>query len=117
MPQRQGAAGRVPVTWQIVAGPVTGPVAYRYMESSSRFWTAIQVRNHRLPITKLEIMPKNHTDWINVERRAYNYFVHSTPIPAGPVRVRVTALTGATLLDTLPEPQSDLLVQGDAQFQ
>lgn len=111
------AVGRVPITWQIVAGPVTGPVAYRYKESSSRFWTAIQVRNHRLPISKLEIMPKGRTDWINVERRAYNYFVHPAPIPAGPVRVRVTALTGATLLDMLPEPRSDLLVQGDAQFQ
>lgn len=111
------AAGRVPITWQIVAGPISGPVAYRYKESSSRYWTAIQVRNHRLPISKLEIMPKGRTDWITVKRRAYNYFVYPTPIAAGPVRVRVTALTGDTLLDMLPEPQSDLLVQGNAQFQ
>lgn len=111
------AAGRVPITWQIVAGPVTEPVAYRYMKGSSRYWTAIQVRNHRLPISKLEIMPKDRTDWINVERRAYNYFVYPTPIAAGPVRVRVTALTGVTLLDMLPEPQSSVLVQGAAQFQ
>lgn len=110
------AAGRVPITWQIVAGPVTGPVVYRYKKGSSRYWTAIQVRNHRLPIAKLEIMPQGRTGWINLKRRAYNYFVYPAPIAAGPVRVRVTAMTGDTLLDVLPEPQSNLLVQGDTQF-
>jgi expansin (peptidoglycan-binding protein) len=109
-------AGRVKVTWQIVAGPVAGPVAYQYMDGTTRYWTAIQVRNHRWPVAALEILPTGATDWIRVERRAYNYFVHHKPIAAGPLRVRLTALTGVTLEDDLPEPAGGLLVEGAAQF-
>lgn len=109
-------AGRVPISWQVVAGDVSGPVAYRYKEGSTRFWVAIQVRNHRLPITALDIKPSGSTAWITVERLEYNYFVYPTAIAAGPVEVRVTALGGATLLETLPEPQGGLVVQGSAQF-
>ena len=110
------AAGRVPISWYVVAGDVTGPVSYRYKEGSTRWWTAIQVRNHRLPITKLEIMPTGSTTWINVDRTDYNYFVYTTAIAAGPVLVRLTALGGATLLQTLPEPTGGLVVQGSGQF-
>jgi expansin (peptidoglycan-binding protein) len=109
-------AGRVQVTWQIVAGPAAGPVAYQYMNGTTRYWTAIQVRNHRWPVATLEIMPAGATEWIRVERRAYNYFVHPKPIAAGPLRVRLTALTGATLEDELPEPAGGILVQGAAHF-
>lgn len=110
------AAGRVPITWQLVPGDVSGPVQYRYKEGSTRWWTAIQVRNHRLPVTRLEILPSGASSWITVPRETYNYFVHPTEIPAGPLQVRITALGGATLQDTLPEPQAELVVTGAAQF-
>ncbi|AKJ31638.1 lipoprotein [Caldimonas brevitalea] len=109
-------AGRVPVTWQVVAGDVSGPVRYRYKDGSTRWWTAIQVLNHRLPIEKLEIKPSGSSQWIAVKREPYNYFVHQPEIAAGPLQVRVTAQGGATLVDTLPEPQSNLVVAGRAQF-
>lgn len=109
--------GRVPVTWQITAGPVSGPIVYHYKDGSTRYWTAIQLRNHRWPIASLEIMPKGGGDWINVQRRPYNYFVYPGTIAAGPLRVRVKAVTGAVLEDELPEPKGGLLVQGAAQFQ
>lgn len=110
------AAGRVPITWQVVAGDVSGPVSYRYKDGSTRFWTAIQVLNHRVPIASLAIRPSGASDWIAVPRLDYNYFVHPTPIAAGPLQVRVTASTGAVLLDTLPEPAGGITVAGQAQF-
>jgi expansin (peptidoglycan-binding protein) len=109
-------AGRVPITWQVIAPVLTGPVQYRYKEGSSRYWTAIQVRNHRLPIDKLEILPSGSSNWIDVARTDYNYFVYATAIASGAVQVRVTASTGAVLQDTLPEPQGGLLIAGAAQF-
>lgn len=108
--------GRVPVTWKVVEGPVSGPVAYHYMDGTTRYWAAIQVRNHRWPVGSLEIMPKGATEWRPVERRAYNYFVLPKPIAAGALRVRVTAVTGEALQDELPEPTGGLLIQGHAQF-
>lgn len=109
-------AGRVPISWFVVPGNVSGPVSFRYKEGSTRWWTAIQVRNHRLPITRLEIKPTGSSTWINVSRTDYNYFVYPTPIPSGPVQVRVTALGGATLQQQLPEPQGGLVVPGTGQF-
>ena len=37
-------------------------------------------------------------------------------IATGPLQVRITALGGATLMDTLPEPTGGLLVAGTGQF-
>ena len=109
-------AGRVPIRWHVVPGDVTGPVSYRYKEGSSRWWVAIQVRNHRLPITGLEIKPSGSADWIAVARTDYNYFVHPSAIATGPLQVRITALGGATLIDTLPEPSDGVVVAGAGQF-
>jgi expansin (peptidoglycan-binding protein) len=74
------------------------------------------VRNHRLPIAKLEILPSGSSNWIEVQRTDYNYFVYPTAIESGSLQVRITASTGATLKDTLPEPQGGLLIEGAAQF-
>ncbi|RZJ15543.1 MAG: hypothetical protein EON50_01435 [Acidovorax sp.] len=109
-------AERVPIRWEVVPGDVSGPVSYRYKEGSSRWWVAIQVRNHRLPVTGLAIKPSGSADWIAVPRMDYNYFVYPTAIASGPVQVRVTALGGATLIDTLPEPAGGVLTAGAGQF-
>lgn len=108
--------GRVDVSWQIVAGPVTGPVIYHYMDGTTRYWTAIQVRNHRWPIATLEIMPNGSDKWLKVERRIYNYFVRSKTIASGPLRARITAVTGEVLEDRLPEPEGGKSITGQAQF-
>lgn len=110
------AAGRVPITWNTVPGDVSGPVSYRYKEGSTRWWLGIQVRNHRLGIRQLDIKPAGSATWIPVQRMEYNYFVHPSAIAVGPVQVRVTAVSGDTLVQTLPEPQGGLVVQGTGQF-
>lgn len=109
-------AGRVPIRWHVVPGDVSGPVSYRYKEGSSRWWVAIQVRNHRLPITGLAIRPSGSADWIPVARTDYNYFVHPSAVASGPLQVRITALGGATLIDNLPEPSGGAVVAGAGQF-
>ncbi|ACB36631.1 Rare lipoprotein A [Leptothrix cholodnii SP-6] len=110
-------AGRVPITWQVVTGAVSGPVQYRYKEGSTRYWTAIQVRNHPVPIARLEIQPDGTGNWIAVPRTDYNYFVHPVAIGAGALQVRVTSSTGVALIDRLPQPQGGLVVDGTGQFQ
>ena len=110
-------AGRVPISWQVVTGAVSGPLQYRYKEGSTRYWTAIQVLNHPLPIARLEIQPDGVGNWIDVARTDYNYFVYPVAIGAGALQVRVTSNTGVALIDRLPEPQGGLVVDGVAQFQ
>jgi len=110
------AAGRVPITWQIVPCAVSGPVAYRYKEGSSQYWTAIQVRNHKLGIATLEVQLGGA--WQPVARSSYNYFVDAAGVgTTGGFSVRITAVDGQQLVDALPPVQSALVVDGAAQFQ
>ncbi len=106
--------GKVDITWQPVACPVSGNVQYHFKDGSSKWWTAIQVRNHRLPISKLEWSRQG--SWVEISRESYNYFVVSGGVGDGPVKVRVTAVDGQTLEDTLPPAASDLTANGAGQF-
>jgi expansin (peptidoglycan-binding protein) len=107
--------GRVPITWQVVACDVTGPVAYRFKEGSSQYWTAIQVRNSRLPVASLEWMTGGA--WSMIPRQSYDYFVIGSGVgTTGPFQVRVTAAGGAQLVDTLPGVVAGTVVNGAAQF-
>lgn len=109
------AAGRVPITWQLVPCAVSGNVAYRYKEGSSQYWTAIQVRNHRLPIASLEVQLGGA--WQAVARSDYNYFVDAAGVgTTSGFDVRITAVDGQQLVDALPPVQSALVVDGVAQF-
>jgi expansin len=108
------SAGRIPITWSVVPCAVTGNVSYRYKEGSSAYWTAIQVRNHRLPITRLEL--QRNGVWGDVPREPYNYFIASGGAGPGPVMVRITAIDGQTLTDTLPAVTSGAVVPGASQY-
>ena len=114
--EQMGAADQLQtaIRWRYVTCPVAGPVQYRFKEDSNPYWAAIQVRNHLLPIQKLEWQKDGA--WVEIPRTSYNYFVQDN-MGSGPVRVRVTASDGQQLEDTLPEVASSLLIPGAAQFQ
>jgi expansin len=104
----------VSVRWRMVPCDVQGPVRYHFKDGSSQYWTAIQVRNHRVPVARLEYS-KNGT-WVNVTRESYNYFVEPSGMGTGPLKLRVTSSDGQVLEDTLPTIASDQTFDGAAQF-
>jgi expansin (peptidoglycan-binding protein) len=108
------SAGRVAITWTPVACAVSGNLSFRYKEGSSQYWTAIQVRNHRLPIAKLEV--RKNGAWVEVHREPYNYFIDPSGAGPGPVNVRVTALGGEMVEDMLPAVTDGAVVSGATQF-
>jgi len=89
--------GRVSIEWQYVPCNVSGPIRYRFKEGSNPYWTAIQLRNHRHAIAKLEF-EKSGT-FVAVKREDYNYFVEASGMGAGPYRLRVTDVYGQSLVD------------------
>ncbi|WP_224244506.1 expansin EXLX1 family cellulose-binding protein [Hyalangium gracile] len=103
------------VRWRYITCPVQGPLRYRFKEDSSPYWVAIQVRNHRHPIQKLE-WEKDGT-WIEVKREAYNYFVEPAGMGPGPLHLRLTSTTGRVIEDTLPVVIQGTVVDGKAQFE
>jgi len=88
---------------------------YKYKDGSNPFWTAVQVRNSRYPISKLE-SSKDGVSFVEAQRQNYNYFLNGGGFGSGSTQVRITGVTGDTLVDTLPEVQASLEVAGQAQF-
>lgn len=106
--------GRVAISWQYVPCSVSGPIRYRFKEGSNQWWTAVQLRNHRHAIAKLEV--KKGGAYVEVPRLDYNYFVDESGMGPGPYEFRVTDVYGATLVDTGIAHAEAQEVAGAAQF-
>lgn len=110
-------AGRVNITYQGIACDVAGNLSYHYKEGSSKFWTAIQIRNHRLPVTKVEY--KKSGAYVEMTRSDYNYFIDAKGAgdqPSG-LAIRITAVDGQTVEDTIPGAiTADKVTAGNVQF-
>lgn len=109
------SAGRVDIAWRLVSCAVSGPVAYHYKDGSNQWWTAVQVRNHRLPIVRFEV--DKGDGFVQLLRTDYNYFLDEAGFGPDGVQVRITATDGQVLVDTLPPVQEYLLTEGAAQFE
>ncbi len=108
--------GRVEITYQTVSCDVSGPVAYHFKDGSSKWWTAIQVRNHRVPVVKMEYQ-KGGT-WTEMKRADHNYFLEESGVgdtPSG-LRVRITSPDGKTLEDVLPKIEENATIAGAGNF-
>jgi expansin (peptidoglycan-binding protein) len=106
--------GRVAVSWQLGSPKVTGPIAYHFKAGSNPWWTAVQVRNPRHPIAKLEYYANGR--WINVPRIDSNYFVKADGMGAGPYSFRVTDRHGQVLIDQGIMLVENGTVKGKNQF-
>jgi len=107
--------GQVSITWQVISPALTGPIRYHFKEGSNQWWTAVQLRNHRNPIAKLEYNTGNQ--WITVPRTDYNYFVQTNPgMGPGPYHFRVTDAYGNVLSDNGIAHSENGTVDGSGQF-
>ncbi len=108
--------GRVPITWTVISPNLAGPIAYHFKEGSNEWWTAVQVRNHRNPVARLEYRDSAGL-WVKVPRTSYNYFVQSDPgMGPGPYTFRVTDAYGHVLIDSGISHVEAGTVSGAAQF-
>ncbi len=111
----QLSKGRVPISWQYVPCNVGGPIVYRFKEGSNQWWTAVQLRNHRHGIAKLEYEAAGG-GFVEVTRLDYNYFVEASGMGPGPYTFRVTDVYGNILTDTGIQHVEAGEVSGAAQF-
>ncbi|MDI1449495.1 expansin EXLX1 family cellulose-binding protein [Polyangium sp. 6x1] len=91
--------GRIPISWQFVPCDGQGPIVYHFKEGSNQWWTAVQIRNHRNAIAKLE-WKSDDGAWHEVQRLDYNYFVEDKGMGPGPYTIRVTDVYGSVLEDS-----------------
>jgi expansin (peptidoglycan-binding protein) len=108
------SAGRISIMWHEVACNVSGPIAYHFKDGANAYWTALQIRNHRYPIAKVEAMAGSAYE--DIPRVDYNYFVDASGLGPGPYTLRVTDTRGHVLDDTGVPLGDDATRQGTAQF-
>lgn len=107
--------GITKVTFQVVPCQVTGPMQYQFKSGSSEYWTAIQVRNHREPIAKVEY--EKDGSWIDMPRSDDDFFTDENgvgPHPEG-LPIRITSVYAQVVEETLPIDDKKLLT-GTQQF-
>lgn len=109
------SAGRVPITWSFAPCAVEGNLRYHFKEGSSAYWTAVQVRNHRIAVAKLEFRDAQG-QWQAMERQNYNYFVRSSGLGPGPYAFRVTDASGQVIEDADIPLRVNEEVSGSGQF-
>lgn len=109
------AAGRVPISWQLVSYPLSDPIVYHFKDGSNQWWTAVQIRRHSNPIAKLEALDGNGV-FQEISRESWNYFVAAGGLGPGPYTFRVTDIFGQTITDSGIPHVADGDVTGSAQF-
>lgn len=92
------SVGRTKIAWREVPCPVTGPVVYQVKPGSNPQWTAIQLRNHRHRIARLEARDARG-EYHAIARTDDNYFVAPGGLGRGPYALRVSDVHGHALED------------------
>jgi expansin (peptidoglycan-binding protein) len=106
--------GRVRVRWRLISPRARGPIRYRFKEGSSRWWTAVQVRNVRNPVARLEV--RRGGRFRPLARTSYNYFVAPKGLGRGPYTFRVTDVNGGRLVDAGVRLRPGKVLSGRRQF-
>lgn len=108
--------GGQPLRWRIVPCETAGGVVVHYVPGFNRYTPAIQIRNHRLPIVKVEDFVEGV--WAEVPREANNwYYVRSVGDGAArPIALRITAIDGSTIEGEFPAYEEDRDFEATAQF-
>lgn len=106
--------GRMTITWEIIPLPTDQPIQYVYKTTSTEYWMEVQVRNHRYPIKKLEIL-NSAGNYVELERQEYNFFKMDNP-GKGPYTFRVTDIYNHTLIDSNIALSPTTPINGAANF-
>jgi expansin len=111
----QRVQGRVPISWRLVFPELSGPIQFRFKEGSNQWWTAVQLRNHRTPIAKLEYR-NAQGQFVEIARTEYNYFVNPSGMGPGPYAFRITDIYGRTIVESNIPHREAQVVGGTQQF-
>lgn len=109
--------GKIDLEWRIIASPNDGNFTYRVLPATSKWWMAIQVRNHKYPLMKMEYY--DNGNWIDLPKDRCNYFVIKNLNTSTP-RIRLTDIRGKVVedvIDSIPEDTVEgCFIPGNVQF-
>ncbi|HEX6766734.1 MAG TPA: expansin EXLX1 family cellulose-binding protein [Polyangiaceae bacterium] len=105
------------MTWEFAKCPDTGTLRYEFKMGSNPYWTALWVRNPRVPITNVEVQSEKHASFTALAREGDGTVVDAGGFGNGEFTLRVTGMDGQSVTETLPSFAENQLVTGSAQFE
>lgn len=107
--------GVVPINWHFVEPDITDSIRYHFHEASHEWWTALQIRNHKHPISAVEVLDSNNR-WVAFDRTNWNYFIAPSGMGLGPFTIRATDYFDQSITDSGISFTPGLSVEASAQF-
>lgn len=92
------SVGIIDITWDYVPCPITTPLQVHLKEGVSAYWFSMQVVNAAEGVSKLEVSTDGSKTWKSTTRTTYNFFENSSGFGTTSVDVRVTGLSGSTVI-------------------
>ena len=105
-----------PMTWQLVEYPASGNIQYQFQTGANPYWTSFWVRNHSLPLSKVEVKSVNHADWFELRRETDGTYNDDGGFGEGAFQLQLTALTGDVVVDDQPGFTAGALEPSTQQF-
>lgn len=92
------SAGVINVNWDYVSCGITTPIVLKNKEGTSPYWFSMQVRNANVGVSKLEVSTDGGKTWKATTRQPYNYFENSAGYGTTTVDVKVTSVSGQSIV-------------------
>ncbi len=105
------------MTWEFAKCPDTGNLSYEFKTGSNPYWTALWVRNPRVPITSVEVQAESDAAYVTLARETDGSVFDDTGFGDGDFTLRVTSMDGQVVTETLSSFAAETLVAGNVQFE
>jgi hypothetical protein len=105
------------MSWRFAHCPEAGGnLAYEFKSGSNPWWTALWVRNPRVPVAKVEAKSGDQ-DFVELVRESDGSLVDASGFGDGAFTLRITGLDGQIVEEELPSFAAEQLVQSQQQFE
>ena len=110
------SVGVIPITWDYITCPITGPLQLHNKSGASQYWFSMQVVNAKKAVKSLEVHG-GKGNWLSTTRQDYNFFqLTSGSLGTSTANVRVTSVDGDVVIVNSVPLQSDRSVTASSNF-
>ncbi len=104
------------MTWRFAKCPDTGPLAYEFKSGSNPWWTAVWIRNPRVPVSKVEVEVAGQGAFTALRRESDGSLVADGGFGSGAFTLRITAVDGQVITQAFSGFTAGQVVGASQQF-
>jgi len=105
------------MTWELVKCGHAGKIQYQFQTEANPYWTSLWVRNSRLPLKSVEVKSANHASFTALKRGGDGTLTDASGFGEGSFTLRITAIDGQVITDTLSAISPGAVMPSASQFE